>query len=303
MGQCLNTKSPIIGSFRGILRQRWRRLGIAALLALNSGCSNIIQSATTQLAQSLSAAITEQSDLETVRQGAPAYLLLIDGMIRDDPENVPLLLMGAKLYGTYATAFVSDAPRAKLMNNRAHGYATQAFCQQNASFCPRLSRPYQEFAEGLTSLSLGDVPSLYGWAAALAGRIQANSEDFSAIADLPKVEAAMRRVIELNENHDNGGAHLYLGVTNSLRPPALGGKPEVAKSHFERAMKIAGPSHLFIKVLYAKHYARLVFDRELHDKLLREVIAAKAESPGYTLANTLAQSEARKLLASGADYF
>ena len=273
------------------------------LLALTSGCSNIIQSATTQLAQSLSTAITEQSDLETVRQGAPAYLLLIDGMIRDDPNNVALLLMGAKLYGTYATAFVSDVPRAKLMNQRAHGYATQAICRQNASLCPLLSGPYPEFANGLAALSPGDVPAFYGWAAALAGYIQANSDDFNAIADLPKVEAAMRRVIELNENYDNGGAHLYLGVTNSLRPPALGGKPEMAKNHFERAMAIAGPNHLFIKVLYAKHYARLVFDRDLHDRLLREVLAAKTDHPGYTLSNTLAQAEAQKLLATASDYF
>ena len=155
----------------------------------------------------------------------------------------------------------------------------------------------------VAGLTQSDVAALYGWAGALAGYIQANSDDFNAVADLPKVETAMQRVIELHESYDNGGAHLYLGVTNSLRPPALGGKPEVAKNHFARAMEIAGPNHLFIKVLYAKHYARLVFDRDLHDRLLREVLAVKPEHPGYTLSNTLAQVEARKLLASGADYF
>ena len=52
-----------------------------------------------------------------------------------------------------------------------------------------------------------------------------------------------------------------------------------------------------VKVLMAKHYARIVFDRELHDSLLQQVLEAPAEQPGLTLVNTLAQAEAAKLLA------
>ena len=46
-----------------------------------------------------------------------------------------------------------------------------------------------------------------------------------------------------------------------------------------------------------------MFDRKLHDRLLREVLDAKTHVPGYTLMNTLAQKEARELLKSGEDYF
>jgi hypothetical protein len=56
-------------------------------------------------------------------------------------------------------------------------------------------------------------------------------------------------------------------------------------------------------VLYAERYARLVFDRELHDRLLKEVLAADAKVPGYTLSNLIAKEQAQKLLASGKDYF
>ena len=58
-----------------------------------------------------------------------------------------------------------------------------------------------------------------------------------------------------------------------------------------------------VKVLYARHYARLVFDRELHDRLLNEVIEAQPDVPGYTLGNTLAQQQARELLDSGRRLF
>jgi tetratricopeptide (TPR) repeat protein len=267
------------------------------------GCANIIRSQTSRLAGNLNSAIADQNDPATVRQGAPAYLLFVDGLIHDDPENVELLLMGARLYGTYATAFVDDASRARLLTARANEYAERALCGQSPNMCPALSLPYEDFVRATTSLSSTDVPALYGWASALAGRIQAHDDDWTAIAELPKVEAAMRRVIELDEHFDGGGAHLYLGVLYTLRPPALGGKPEAARRHFERALELSEQRNLMAKVLFAKHYARLVFDRGLHDQLLREVLAAQTGDPGRTLSNTLAQSEARRLLATSDEYF
>ena len=61
--------------------------------------------------------------------------------------------------------------------------------------------------------------------------------------------------------------------------------------------------NLMIKVLYARSYARLVFDRPLHDRLLGEVLAADPEMPGLVLTNTLARQEASELLAGADDYF
>jgi len=285
------------------LTYRRRKLALALSLLIIGGCAGLMRSQTSRLAESLSAAISDQNDPETVRQGAPAYLLLVDGLILDDPNNSELLLMGAKLYGTYAAAFVADASRAGSLTTRAQEYGTRALCRQSPTVCPALSGPYKEFVQSLAAISPADVPALYGWASALAGRIQAHSGDWNAIADLPKVEAAIRRVIELDESFDDGGAHLYLGVLTTLRPPALGGKPEMGRLHFERAIELSDQRNLMAKVLFAKHYARLVFDRELHDRLLREVVAAQTLNPGHTLSNTLAQAEARSLLATSDEYF
>ncbi|MGB0406966.1 MAG: TRAP transporter TatT component family protein, partial [Pseudomonadales bacterium] len=43
--------------------------------------------------------------------------------------------------------------------------------------------------------------------------------------------------------------------------------------------------------------------RELHDQVLREVLEADPEAPGLTLANTIAQAQARALLADADNYF
>jgi len=92
-------------------------------------------------------------------------------------------------------------------------------------------------------------------------------------------------------------------VIKTLRPAALGGQPEIARVHFESAIEISDGHNLMYSVLMAKHYARNVFDRELHDRLLNAVIEAPAEYPGYTLVNTLAAIEAQKLLAESDEFF
>ena len=71
-----------------------------------TGCASIVSSATSKMADNITLAILNQDDPATVRDGAPAYLLMIDGLIEGDPENRNLLLAGAKLYGSYRSSCV-----------------------------------------------------------------------------------------------------------------------------------------------------------------------------------------------------
>jgi hypothetical protein len=162
---------------------------------------------------------------------------------------------------------------------------------------------FQEFEALLAELDQDDVPALYSLGAAWAGWIQARREDWNAVAQMPRVEAVMKRVVQLDEAYRDGGAHLYLGTMATLVPPAVGGEPEIGRRHFERAIDLSDGRNLMAKVLYARQYARVVFDRELHDRLLEEVLAAPVEAEGYTLANTLARREARRLLNESDEYF
>ena len=57
------------------------------------------------------------------------------------------------------------------------------------------------------------------------------------------------------------------------------GSPTSRAQHFERALELSGGRDLSIKVEYARRYARLVFDQELHDRLLTEVLNAPVEAP------------------------
>ncbi len=276
-----------------------RILGLLLLLSL-SGCTSMI---TSRLGNNLSSAILNQDDPETVKAGAPAYLLLIDSLIEGSPQDVQLLIAGAKLYSVYTAVFVEDAERARRMSTKAKGYARRAVCLRYDLFCTVDQGAFSDVLPVLRESRYKDLPALYSYALSWALWIQNHSDDWAAVADLPKIEAILNRVVELEDDFEHGQAHLYLGVLHSQRPPALGGKPEQARHHFEKALIFSQGHNLMVQVEYAKRYGRMMFDQELHDRLLNDVLNADAEKPGYTLSNVLAQRQARELLQSSADYF
>ncbi|MEM8768470.1 MAG: TRAP transporter TatT component family protein [Pseudomonadota bacterium] len=270
---------------------------------LVSGCASLVSSFTSDFAEDLGNSILDNPDVEMVQEGAPAFLLLVDSLVAQSPNNATLLMQSARLSSAYAAAFVDDPDRAKLMNAKALKDMEQAVCVSMKDACDLRTRPYDEFEVWLAARGVDEVPELYQLASVWTGWIQANSDDFVAIAELGRVKALVLRVTDLDESYDFGGAHLYLGVFETLLPPSLGGRPEVGRSHFEKAIALSDGKYLMTKVMFADQYARLLFDRELHDQLLEDVLAADPAVPGLTLINTVAQRRAQDLLDSADAYF
>lgn len=288
-----------------------RRLAFAlALLAavFAGGCASIVGKASDRLAAQLGSAVTNSNDPATVRDGLPAYLLLIDGLVEGqvpgDKRNASLLFAAAELNGAYAGNFTGDdRERAKRLAAKALDYARRGTCAQDKALCAAIDKDVDSFTAAVAAAPRANIAGHYALAAAWVGFLQANSEDWGAIADLPKIEALLARVVATDPGHARGMPRVYLGVLNSLRPEALGGKPELARSHFEAAIAMSQGRNLYAKTLMAEYYARLLFDQELHDRLLAEVLAADPAEPGFTLTNVLAQERAKALVESGKDYF
>ncbi|WP_455210040.1 TRAP transporter TatT component family protein [Kaarinaea lacus] len=263
----------------------------------------MVRSTTNDFAENLANSILNQSDPETVKEGVPAYLLLIDAMLQGDPNSESLLRTSASLNSSYAGMFSDEPERQKILSQKALDYASKAVCVHEQKACNIQTMQFEPFSKIIEHMSKEDVPTYYVLGTAWAGWIQAHSDDWNAIAQLAQVERIMHRVVELDEGYESGGAHMYLGVIATLLPPAMGGRPEIGREHFERAIALSQGKNLMSKVVYARHYARLVFDRELHDKLIGEVLAADPDVPGFTLINTIAQQQAKQLSASADDYF
>jgi len=280
---------------------RLRCLFLACVFLLVSGCASLVSGITSQMADDLAGSILNNDDIDTVREGVPAYLLLIDSFLRSNPDSEDLLLAASSLNGAFS-ALVQDENRIKRLSAKSMRYAEHAACVSKSPLCEARGQDYAMFGQTVSKLKVGDVPVAYALGVAWVGRLQANSDDWAVIAELSRAKLLMERVIDLDENFENGGPHLYMGGMETLLPASLGGKPEEGRAHFEKAIAI-NEAYLMTKVIYAQQYARLIFDQALHDRLLNEVLAADPRAEGMTLTNHIAQERAKVLLASSPDYF
>ncbi|WLD57097.1 TRAP transporter TatT component family protein [Salinispirillum sp. LH 10-3-1] len=272
-------------------------VSIAACLVV-TGC------ATTRLPGNIADGILSNTDLEVVGDGLPTYLITLDGLVNTYPRRVGILATAAELNSAYAGVFVESPERQRHFTAKALDLSMRAACRDIRALCNPRQQTVIELEENLANINrTRHAESLYLLGSTWASYIQTHSDDWNAVAELAKVQRILERQVLLDPSYSNGMGQLYLGVLASLLPPALGGQPEIARTYFESAIEQSEGRNLIVKVYYAQQYARLLFDQELHDRLLKEVLAADPRAGTLTLQNTYAQQLAAELLESGQYYF
>lgn len=275
---------------------------LIALAAL-PGCASLVSNAASGFADNLGAAVLNQDDPATVRDGAPAYLLLLDSLLEGNPENPDILAAAAQLYASYGAIFADDPLRAQRLTDRARDYSKRGMCITYKASCEWDDLTFDAYEASLAGLKEKHADYVLAYGVASLAWIRAHSADWNALAELPHMEALLKRYLEIGERSEAGAVYTYLGILATLRPPALGGQPEEGRAYFEQAVALTEGRDLSVKVEFARGYARLMYDRELHDELLREVLTADPRVSGYTLTNVLAQRDAEALMASADEYF
>ncbi len=290
---------------------RWKAVLLGMLLLplmVYSGCippKRLTVVAVGSILEDVARSSSKQSDITVIREGTPAYLMLIDGLIEAYPQNAELLVAGAKAYSAYAAVFSEDEDRerAKRLYLKGKQYGIRALSKRG-KFREVLFKPLDQFRTCLPSFRKKDVPALFWTASSWGSWISLSTDSVEAMAEIPKVVSLMQRVLELDEGFYYGGPHLFMAVYHLARPKAYGGDPERARRHFEKAFELSQDKFLMSHVLYAKYYARQTFDRELFVSTLEKVLEAPADSvPELTLLNTLAKQQAKRLLEEVDDYF
>ena len=266
-------------------------------------CASLMSSVATGLADNLSVAILNQDDPEIVRAGAPSYLLLLDSFVEGSPDDPDILAAGATLYATYGAVFAEEEVRAQRLTTRARRYALKAMCESYSAACGWPDATYEEFVASLDGIGPKKAEYLYTYGFASLAFLRAHSSDVNSIAELPQIEALFTHYLDISGDAVNSSAYTYMGILLTLRPPAAGGEPERAREYFEKAIALTDGKDLSAIVEFARNYAKKLYEREMHDRLLNEVMAADPYQDGFTLSNVLAQEEAAVLLAEADDYF
>ena len=287
---------------RGI-RVRISLLALIGACLVLSGCAPLMSSVVSGLADNLSTAVLNQNDPETVRDGLPAYILLLDSFLESSPNDPALLTAAAMIYASYGEVFADDEEQASRLTERAQIYAEKAVCKSFPAGCNWSKAPYDEFTLTLHELSSKNADVAFSYAVTSLAYIRAHVADWNAFARLPHVEALLIRYLDISKSANDCDVYKYLGILLTVRPPALGGEQERGREYFEKSIECSQGRDLSVNIEYVHGYARMLYLRELHDRLLNEVIDADPNVPGYTLTNVLAQRGAKKLLESADDYF
>jgi hypothetical protein len=211
---------------------------LALIFASLNGCASLLSSAATGLADNLSTAILNQDDPETVRAGAPSYLLLLDSFVEGSPDDPDILAAAATLYATYGAVFADDELRASRLTTRARRYALKAMCESYTPACGWPDANYAEFVASLDGIGPKKADFLYTYGFASLAYLRAHSSDVNSIAELPQIEALLNHYLGISGDAVNSSAYTYMGILLTLRPPAAGGEPERAREYFEKAIAL-----------------------------------------------------------------
>lgn len=289
------------------LSQNWLWILLLFFLtAFPAGCTNktMTVGATASLLEDVAEASYKQSDLRVVKEGMPAYLLLLDGMVEALPHNERLLISAAQGYASYASAFVADNDKeyAIALYARAKGYALRAL--ELRDFKDPLSSNFDDFEKSVAQMDKEDVPYLFWTASCWGSWIALNMGSMEALAELPRVELMMNRVLVLDESFYYGGPHLFMGILHSARPKIAGGDLPKARNHFLKAIELGKGKFLMAYIYYAENYARKAFDKDLFVATLNEALKTPANIvPELTLMNTVAHKRAKTMLDQVDEYF
>jgi tetratricopeptide (TPR) repeat protein len=277
------------------------------LLIMLSGCSlqKIALRSTTGLLYYGVEAIYQETDLQIAEQAIASDLKLLEGLLQADPGSKDLLILLTQGYASYSLGFVEDedTERSKLFYLRARDYGLKLL-QKTPPFKNGIPETEAEFNQKILLLRNKDLPALFWTAFSWGGWINLSKDNPEAVFDLGKVKVMMKQVLELDEGYFFGAAHLFFGSVAGALPRMLGGNPEEAKEHFQRAIELTEQKFLLAYVYAARFYAQPVLDDVLFDEYITKVLEAPADIlPGFELITSIAKKKARILQTQKEDLF
>lgn len=299
----------------------WLFTCVAVVLLVFSGCTpkQIASDITSQILRDGAPAFEAESDVEIGETAGLTMLKMLEAFQHDNPKNKNYLILLSRSYANYAFAFLEwnvmknkdvdqvaydrNFARAKRFYEQGKDFGLRVLTR-NGAFSKAYKKDLDTFKKALKGMGRGQLPALFWTAFNWGSYINLNKDSPLAIAEFPKAEAIMARVLELDENYFYSTPHLFFGFSYGSRPPMFGGDPKKSKEHFEKGIAAYRRRFLMGLVMYAQSYAVQNQDRALFDQLLNEVVATDANiMPEQRLANELAKLRAQWLLAHADQYF
>jgi len=249
-------------------------------------------------------------DTELIRAAVPFSLKLVESLLAETPRHEGLLLAAARGFTQYSYAFVQEdadelddtdrvrasalRARAAKLYIRARNYGLRGLEVDHKDFITRIKADPKATVK---ELKKSEVEMMYwttlSWAAALA-----TSRDFTMLPEIPRFEALADRVLELDDNYDEGAIHGFLITYEMSR---LNPKPDriaIAKAHFDRNIELAKGHQAAPFVTYAENVLVAQKDKAGFQQMLQQALKIDVNTwPEHRQLNLVMQRRARWLLS------
>ena len=291
-----------------------RPVALALALTTLAGCGAVKSAAINTVASTLSetgTTFSSDNDPELIRESLPFALKLYESILESTPRHKDLLVATCSAFTQYAYGFLeADAEalgegkheevvklkaRALKLYVRGKDYCMRAMDVRWKGMREALMRD-PAAAMARVNAKRSDVPLLYWTAASLGAAVSLGLDQPELVIDLPTVRVLAERALALDETWSKGALHELMISIDSL-PAAMGGSPERAREHFEKAVKIQGGNSPGPYVALATGVMVPAQDRAGFEKLLNEALAIDPEKdPATRLVTMITQRRARALL-------
>jgi predicted anti-sigma-YlaC factor YlaD len=293
---------------------------VTAVLPL-AGCS-ISSFAAARVGTALTASgssWSSEDDPELVREALPFALKTMETLAAEAPRHAGLRLGLCRGYVGYAGGFLEpDAEaiegqsfeRARQIRMRAERLYLRAFryCQQALDLGWKGAGEDLEgvpavVEAALARISREGVETLYWTGVAWGSAISLGLDHPDRVVQLPTVRAIFERALELDEEFDRGSLHEAMIVFDSM-PAMMGGSPERARAHFDKAIAMSGGRRASPYVTWARSSAVARQARREFRETLEKALAIEPDAhlPDRLL-NLISQERARVLLARTDELF
>jgi len=264
---------------------------------------------------------TTDNDIQLVGDALPFAIKMYETLLNQNPDHSGLILTTGSLYVMYANAFVQgpaemlpledyeeksdQLDRAKnlylrgvaILERDIHNKYPGMIGEWGPSDNPA-------FNQGLAKMKKEDIPLFYWYSAGTLSAYALNAFDISLGLRVPQLTAMMKKAYELDENYNSGTLDEFFLLLYGALPDGMGGDPEQALVHYQKALektkgRSAGPYVSYAQTIAVKNQDYEAFKANLDKALAID----PSDDPNNTLLTTISQRKARYLLEKAPDLF
>ncbi len=281
---------------------------IAVLSTQIIGCGllrNVAMDSARPILLDQTVAMNREADYELAQDALPANIKLLEGLILSYPSRKDFKLWVCEALCGYGFGFVEDQDkqRASQLYLRAKDYAVSN-AVKHTHFKPEYMYSVDDLQNWLQQRSKKDIDVLYWLGHSWGAYIALNLNDPEAMADLPKVQWIMERVIALDEGFYHAGAHVFLGSVYGSIPPMFGGSEDKSLAHFEQAFSLTEESFLLAYYYFAKTYCVRFQKKDAFDHAITHIEQASVlDFENLQLVNSIAKHKSLQLKQESEELF